>query len=123
MAVRPIVPTKLSRGSHRWEWNTLLNGDTGAPLDADQGCPNFADKTVHVKGNFTGPATIVIEGSNDGVTWVTLTDPAGALLSFTSEDLKVVLENPQEIRPRVSAGGGSTDLDVFIIGRGILQLR
>ena len=101
----------------------MLNGDTGGPLDALQGCPNFADKTVHVKGNFSGPATIVIEGSNDGVTWVTLTDPAGAALSFTSEDLKVVLENPQEIRPRVPAGDGSTDLDVFIVGRGTLQLR
>ncbi len=123
MAVRPIVPTKLSRGSHRWEWNTLLNGDTGGPLGANQGCPNFADKTVHVKGDFSGPATLVIEGSNDGVTWITLTDPGGTALSFTVEDIKVILENPQEIRPRVTAGDGSTDLDVFIVGRGVLQLR
>ncbi len=123
MPVRPIVPSKLSRGSHKWEWNTLVNGDTGAPLDADHGCPNFADKTVHVKGDFSGPATIVIQGSNDGVTWVTLTDPGGSALSFTSEDLKVILENPAEIRPKVTAGDGSTDLDVFIVGRGILQLR
>ena len=101
----------------------MLNGDTGGPLDALQGCPNFADKTVHVKGNFSGPATLVIEGSNDGVTWITLTDPGGAALSFTAEDLKVILENPQELRPRVTAGDGSTDLDVFIVGRGILQLR
>ena len=101
----------------------MLDGDTGAPLDAAQGCPNFADKTVHIKGNFSGPATIVIEGSNDGVTWITLTDPGGAALSFTSEDLKVILENPQELRPRVAAGDGSTDIDVFIVGRGILQLR
>ena len=123
MAVRPIIPTKLSRGSHKWEWNTLLDNDTGAPLDKEGGCPNFADKTVHIKGNFSGPATIVIEGSNDGVTWVTLTDPAGAALSFTSEDLKVILENPENIRPHVTAGDGSTDLDVFIVGRGVLQLR
>ncbi len=123
MAVRPIVPLKLSRGSHRWEWNTILNTDTGAPLDSDGGGPSFADKTVHVKGNFSGPATLVIEGSNDGVTWVTLTDPGGTALSFTAEDLKVILENPREIRPRVTAGDGSTDLDVFIVGRGILEIR
>ncbi len=123
MAIRPIVPTKISRGSHKWEWNTLLDDDTGAPLDADQGGLSFADKTVHVKGNFSGPATIVIEGSNDGATWVTLTEPDGTALSFTSEGLKTILENPLEIRPHVTAGDASTDLDVFIVGRAVLQLR
>lgn len=123
MAIRPIIPTKLSRGSHKWIWSLIKNNDTGEPLDEKHGCPTFADKTVHVKGDFSGPATIVIEGSNNGSTWVTLTDPGGSALSFTSEDLKVILENPLQIRPRVTAGDASTDLDVIIVGRGVMQLR
>ncbi|KKK57679.1 hypothetical protein LCGC14_3052050 [marine sediment metagenome] len=124
MAVVPIVPTKLSRGSHKWVWETLLNGDTGGPLDPDGGGSTFADKTVHVKGTFGVGGNVIIEGSNDGVTWVTLTDPQGtALNTITTETLEAILENPLYIRPRVSAGDGTTDLDVILAGRAILQLR
>jgi len=84
----------------------------------------FADKAVHVKGNFSVGGTVVIEGSNDGVTWVALTDPqGGALDTIITEAIEAILENTAYIRPRVTAGDGSTNLTVIIVGRAIMQLR
>ncbi len=123
MAVRPIVPIKLSRGSHKWIWDAMGDADTGAPLDPNGGGISFSDKTVHLIGTDWDSATIVIEGSNDGVTYVTLTDPQGNPLSFTVDAMEVILENPLYIRPSSSGGLGSTDVDVIMTGRGTLQLR
>ncbi len=122
MTVIAIAPTKLSRGSHKWLWEAVGDVDTGAPLGPDAGGIDFADKTVQLVGTFNN-ATIVIEGSNDGVTYVTLTDPQGNALSFSADAIEVILENPLYIRPSSSGGSGSADVDVIIVGRATLQLR
>lgn len=93
-------------------WSGLLNGDTGAPLSY----PQFADKTVHVKGTFGVGGTIIFEGSNDGVTYVSLTDPQGNAFSKTAEAIEVLEENPLWVRPRVSAGDGTTSLSCYLVG-------
>ena len=123
MATISIASTKLHRGSHQWLWETLTNGDVGGPLDTNQGSVSFADKTIHVVGTFGSNGTVVIEGSNDGTNWLTLNDPTGVALSFTATGLKTILENPKEIRPNVTAGDGTTDLDVYIVCRLLLEKR
>ena len=79
-------------------WN-LATTETGDPEVA----PQFPTKSVQVTGSFNG-GTVVIEGSNDGVTYATLSDVTGTALSFTANGVEKVSENTRYIRPRVSAG-------------------
>lgn len=98
--------------AHRW--TALANGDDGAPA----GGRLSGDRSVQVDGTFGAGGTIVIEGSNDsGVTWSTLNDPQGSPLSFTGAGLKAILEYVEQIRPRVTAGDGTTSLDADLIAR------
>lgn len=85
-------------------WSALANTDTGAPLALSQ----FSDRSVQISGTFSVGGTIVLEGSNDGTNYHTLTDPAGSAISFTSAGIKTVTEVVKWVRPRVTAGDGST---------------
>ena len=123
MTVIAIVPTKISRGSHKWVWAAMGNADTGGALGPDGGGIAFADKTVQIVASNYGGATIVIQGSNDGTNWFTLTNPNNDNLSFTIGDqLEAILENPLYIRPKTSGGTG-TVITVTLAGRATLQLR
>jgi len=112
---------KLARGVHQYSWIALGNADVGAPLSELHGGPVFSDKTVSITGTF-GAVTVVIQGSNDKTNWFTLSDAQGNALSFTVAGMEVILENPRYIRPSTS-GGTATDVDVIIVGRGIIQLK
>ena len=85
---------------------------TGAAIPAAE----WADRTVQVTGTFD-TSTVVWEGSNDGTNYVTLTDPQGNACSFTAAGLEQVIELTQFARPRVTAGGASTDLTVIALCR------
>ena len=124
MTIISIVPTKISRGSHKWVWANMGDADVGAPLDPDGGGIAFADKTVMIVVAAYDSATIAIQGSNDGTNWFTLTNPNNDSLAFTVGDqLETILENPLYIRPKTSGGQGSTDITVTLAGRATLQLR
>lgn len=102
----------------RTTWAGLLNGDDGSP----ERQVSYADRSVQVKGTFGAGGTVVIEGSNDGgTTYVTLADQAGAALSFTAAGIKQIRDLPGLIRPRVTAGDGTTSLEVNIIARSNLR--
>lgn len=113
MSVVAVTPTKLNNSpAHQYAWLALATGDTGAPV----ALPNAADCSIQVTGTFGG-ATAVLEGSNDGgTTWVTLRDPGGTALSFTTANLKQVLEVVGLIRPSVS-GGTSVALNFYLVSR------
>ncbi len=93
------------------KWTGLVNGESGLPQTGAW----FSDRSVHVSGTFGVGGTVVIEGSNDGVNWQTLRDDNSNLLSFTSADLKTIAPVVERIRPRVTAGDGTTSLNVSII--------
>jgi hypothetical protein len=97
----------------RYSWTGLLNGDDGTPLEF----PQYADRSVQVTGTFGAGGTIVLEGTNDGTNYVTLKDPLGAAVSFTAAGLKLIGELPWKIRPRVTAGDGTTVLAAYILMR------
>src|SRR5215472_17865970 len=78
-------------------------GDVGQPLQRI----DLADRSVQVTGTFAG-ATIVMEGSNDGINYFTLSSPAGAALSFTAAGLMQVNEPIAFVRPRVTVGSGAS---------------
>jgi hypothetical protein len=113
MAVIPFAGSWISRGVHQTVWSGLATGDTGLP----QSAPSLPDKSVQVSGTF-GAGTTVLEGSNDGTTYTTLTDPGGAALSFTAAGgPKQILQNPKFIRPNTS-GGASSGMIITLIERG-----
>ena len=105
----------LQRGVYKCSWEGLTDGDDGDWLDGS----HLSDKTVQVFGTFGTGGTVVIEGSNDGgTTTFTLDDPQGNDLSLTAAEGKAIAENPELIRPRVTGGDASTDLDVHIVAEG-----
>jgi hypothetical protein len=96
-------------------WLTLLDDDTG---DA-QVTAHYADKTVTVTGTFGASGSVTLQGSNDGSIWHTLVDPQGNDLTFTAAGIEQVLENPLYLRPIVTVGDGTTDLDVILSCKGV----
>ncbi len=93
-------------GAKRATWVVMANGDSGDPVSF----ASLKDKTVQVTGTFGAGGTVLWEGSNDGTNYKTLNDVGGTALSWTAASLKGVLENPLWVRPRVSAGDGTTAL-------------
>jgi len=114
VVIGTLTQTKTTNDHyHTTVWTTLLNGDTGSPLSL----VGSADRSVQINGTFGAGGTIIIEGSNDGVNYVILTDPQGNTLSKTAAAIEAVLELTKWIRPRVSAGDGTTSLTVTLIAR------
>lgn len=106
------VSTLYGKGSLA-TWTALATGDTGKPVSG----VGLSDRSVQMTGTFGG-ATVVLEGSNDGTNYTTLTDTAGSALSFTSAGLKQVLQITKYIRPSVSGGAGvSINCNVLMAGR------
>lgn len=91
-------------------WTGLGDGDDGSSYVSYL----RPDKTVQVTGTFDS-TTIVIEGSNDGSNWHTLTDADGGACSFTGAALAFIRESPYYLRPRVTADGGGGDVDVILV--------
>ena len=96
-------------------WAGLLNGDNGQAIDVSP----FQDKSVQIAGVLGGGGVVEVEGAllgspaSDG-DWRTLNDPQGNILSITMLKLESVLEHVRWVRPRVSAGDGTTNLTVHI---------
>lgn len=94
-------------------WTGLLNGDQGLPVES----VDFADRTAQFSGTFGAGGSITLEGSNDNVSYVALTDPQGNAITKTTAALEVIEEGPRYARPNVTAGDGTTSLTVTIWGR------
>lgn len=92
-------------------WATMGGADVGDAI----GFPQNADKSVQIDGTF-GSATVVIQGSNDGTNWFTLTDPQGNAISKTSAALEQIEENTLYVRPSISGGTGSS-INVRLLAR------
>jgi hypothetical protein len=94
-----------------YEWDGLT---IASPDGQPSGFTASGDRTVQVQGTFGAGGTVVIEGTLNNVDWYTLRDPSGVLLSFTSANIRAVLENTIAIRPRVTGGDGSTSITVIL---------
>jgi len=114
MATRAYTVTQITAFGdfrcHVIQWTGLLNGDDGAPIEMS----GSADRSAHALGTFGASGNLKIEGSNDpGATptnWATLNNPQGTALDLTGASIKAVLESTHFIRPRASAGDGTTNL-------------
>lgn len=100
---------------HVVQWTGLLNGDDGAPIEM----PGSVLRSVQFTGTFGTGGTILIEGSNDGTNYVVLTDLQGNNISKTTAGIEGIQEVTRYIRPRVSAGDGTTTLVATLyLGKG-----
>lgn len=121
----PVTPTSLpdmiTNLSVIYTWTAVPNADYGIPVKIS-GAP---DKCVQIFGTFGASGSITLEGSNDprvesdiaNSVWFPLTDPQGGALTKTSAAGEQLLENPVYIRPRVTAGDGTTALTVILCAK------
>lgn len=116
-----------SSGSVRHHgWEGMSNTDA---VGVGLVIPGYSDKTVTIAGTFDS-ATVIIEGSNDPLSvadgsanWFTLTDPQGNIISKSSAAIEQITENPLRIRARTSGGGGSQDVNVYLLAKTINPIR
>jgi len=94
-------------------WSGMSNGDDGAPFELAQ----YADRSVQVSGDFGAGGNLRIEGSLDGENYYVLGDPQGNDLNFASGKIEAITELVRYIRPRVTAGDGTTSLTVTMLAR------
>ncbi len=94
-------------------WETLTTTDRpGSGIVLAQ----YPDKTVQVLGTFGASASIAIQGSNDdGTTWFPCHDITNTVIALTAAGGALIVENPKQMRPNLTNGDGSTDVDVYII--------
>jgi len=120
MATRSLTLTSIRAGTPEFDpnvpgktasWTGLTNGDDGDPLPTEA-ILQYLDRTFQVTGTLGSGGTVLIEGTNDGVNWATLSDPQGVLLSITALGIYQVIQVTLKMRPRVSAGDGTTNVAV-----------
>ena len=98
-------------GVYKVVWEAIGNADQGTPEQLSR----FPLHSVQMSGTFGG-ATVVLQGSDDGVTYFTLKDVTGANVSATG-NARFDMENvPEHIRPS-SSGGTGTDVDVIVTSK------
>lgn len=117
MATRNATVTEtkffLDHFGNAIQWSGLLNGDQGDNWEI----PGALERSIQVTGTFGAGGTIVLEGSNDGTNFVTLLDPQGVAVSFTAAGLKSQGNFARYVRPRVTAGDGTTTLVATLVVR------
>lgn len=72
--------------------------------------PGNSSRSIQFSGTFGVGATVSLEGSNDGETWVVLTDPQGNPIRKTSPALETVQESVRLVRPVVDGGDNTTEI-------------
>lgn len=101
-----------------WSGLTFTTLDTGAPVQ----WVDFADRCVQVIGTFGVGGSVTLEGSNTTSNFLPLSDPQGNALTLTAARIEQVLELPRYVRPRVTAGDGTTNLEVTICMRKVTRV-
>lgn len=97
-------------------WETLTSGNAaGTAYEPD--VQRAAVSAVQFTGVFDS-ATAILQGSNDGTNWVTLSDLGGASISLTAAGAKELSTAMAYLRPSTSGGGGSQDIDCILVARG-----
>lgn len=94
-----------------WEGMTFSGSDVGTPIEM----PGFADRSVQITGTFGSGGSVKIEGSNDGVNYATLNSPQGNALDIATAKIEAIMELTRFVRPRITAGNGSTALNVIML--------
>lgn len=107
MAVIQPTITNVGRmdGSCKLAVWVLASGDTAAALEV----PDLADKSLHAYGTFGG-GTVTLLGANNKTqaNGIGLRAPDSTAISFTSDGLKQVLENANQVWPVLTGGAAGS---------------
>lgn len=122
MATIPVARLSLPNtgdfnGINAFQWTPMTN--SGSDVGEAISMASSADRSVQVTGTFGAAGNLRVEGTIDGTNWATLTDPQGNALDFTAAKIEAISELVRQIRPRVTAGDGTTSLTVSLITRAI----
>jgi hypothetical protein len=115
VATRAFTPVDENIRSKTGTWTglTQTTADDGAPLEL----PDYADRSIQIQGTLGVGGSLNIEGSNDGTNYVLLTDPQGNNLTITAVGrMEQIQEITRFLRPRVTAGDGTTSFNVTFYG-------
>lgn len=134
--VLPIITTIVGQTNlDGWQvvWPAMKNGDVGAavgstisgttggaasPAPGGGFMSGFCDKSIQAVGTFGTGGSVACEGSNDaGANWLALNDPFGNVIAITAAAMKEITEAVIWIRPHVTAGDGTTSLNVTMFFR------
>lgn len=102
-----------------WTWTGLANGESGTAVRMH----DYADVSIQVEGTFGAAGNLQWQGSNDGTNFRPLNDSASSLLNIAAAGIEAVLECVLYMRPKVTAGDGTTLLNVTLVGRRIRDLK
>lgn len=98
-------------------WNLTTADSTGDRISN----PGAADRSIQFVADTTGSATIILEGSLDGVVYFPLTDGQGNAISFTANGGEMVAENVLWYRPRLSTGGSGAVWTALLFSRSTMR--
>lgn len=121
---QPVSANRQDIHLIKYQWLAMANGDDGAPLGSSifANQANFADRSIQITGTLGVAGAVTWEGSNDGgVTYGTLNDAFGNALVVTALGVKQITECVELVRPRITAGDGTTSLNVYLFARKIYE--
>ena len=101
----------MSQGTYLVSWKELEEGDAGEPFEFH----SSEQRSIQFCGTFGPDGAICLEGSHDGLSWVTLTDPQGNPISKMGPGIESVTELAVFVRPRVKSGDTSTLLSAHLL--------
>lgn len=110
-AVPTITPLAEfnERNCHVISWSLTQTSPVGVSIQMG----GSSDRSVQIAGT-ADSSTTVLQGSNDGTNWKTLTDPQGNAISTATSLIEQVMELTRYIRPSSSGGGASQAMVVTL---------
>lgn len=114
-----VTPTRTSRlevgGDDSvaiYTWALTSANTDGLPIEWVQ----WADRCFTGTGTWGG-ATLTIQGSNDGSTWVTLNNAQGTAATATADKALQIVEVPRFVRPNLTTAGVGAAVTVILCAR------
>jgi hypothetical protein len=112
--ITPVPADPLTTRDHVVFWETLTTTNrNGTPVTLSGA---VLDMMAQALGTFGASATITMQGSLDGgSTYFTLKDPADTDAALAAAGGVALRDKPLLIRPALTSGDGSTDVDVYLM--------
>lgn len=112
----PFAPGSGFKNSRLFVWQNMANGDTGAPV----GLGGYTDRAIQSQGVYGVGGTVTAQGTlfPNGTNMVSLVDPQGNAIALTLDKMESILEPSVFFRPAITAGDGTTLLNVYLFMTG-----
>lgn len=114
-AITPVI-TRIGKNTIKVFWETLTSSSTSGVAVNEALIGDYADRSVQITGTF-GAGTLKMQGANDLTNYVSLTDPQGNAIEKTAATLEQIMEVTLGVKPVVTGGDGTTDIDITLIAR------